>query len=73
MSPYGVTRPQWVNLVAPGKYDLYHENILIFLVGEYDKSITVLKVLTLNMLNCFKDYKRYIHILNLILDLAWPK
>ena len=30
-------------------------------------------VLTLNMLNCFKDYKRYIHILNLILDLTLPK
>ena len=28
---------------------------------------------TLNKLNCFKDHKRYIHILNLILDLAWPK
>ena len=26
--------------------------------------------LTLNMLNCFKDYKRCIHILNHILDLA---
>ena len=29
--------------------------------------------LTLNMLNCFKDYKRYIHILNQISNLAWPK
>ena len=28
--------------------------------------------LTLIMLNCLKDYKRYIHILNPILDLAWP-
>ena len=28
---------------------------------------------TLNMLNCFKDYKRYIHILNHISNLAWPK
>ena len=28
---------------------------------------------TLNMLNCFEDYKRYIHILRRILDLAWPK
>ena len=26
-----------------------------------------------NMLNPFKDYKRYIHILDLFLDLAWPK
>ena len=26
--------------------------------------------LTLDMLNCFKDYKRYIHILNHIVDLA---
>ena len=25
------------------------------------------------MLNCFKDYKRYIHILNHISNLAWPK
>ena len=24
------------------------------------------------MLNCFKDYKRHIHILNHILDLPWP-
>ena len=31
------------------------------------------QLLTLNMLNCFKDYKRYIHIVNCILDLAWPK
>ena len=30
-------------------------------------------LLTLNMLNCFKDYKRYIHILNRILELARPK
>ena len=29
--------------------------------------------LTVNMLNCFKDYKRYIYILNHILDLTWPK
>ena len=26
-----------------------------------------------NMLNCFEDYKRYIHILNHILDLVGPK
>ena len=26
--------------------------------------------LTLNMLNCSKDYKRFVHILNRILDLA---
>ena len=30
-------------------------------------------LLTVNMLNCFNDYKRYINILNCILDLAWPK
>ena len=30
-------------------------------------------MLTLHMLNCFKDYKKYIHIFNNILDLAWPK
>ena len=30
-------------------------------------------VLTLNMPSCFKDYKRYIHILNHTLDLVWPK
>ena len=28
---------------------------------------------TLNMLSCFKDYKKFIHILDRILDLAWPK
>ena len=27
-------------------------------------------ILTLNMPNCFIDYKKYIHILNPILDLA---
>ena len=31
------------------------------------------KILSLNMLNCFKDYKRHNHILNHILDLAWSK
>ena len=30
-------------------------------------------ILTLNMLNYFKDDKRHIHILNHILDLAWRK
>ena len=29
--------------------------------------------LTLNMLNCFKVHKGYIHILNPILDLSWAK
>ena len=29
--------------------------------------------LTLNTLNCFKDHKRYIRILNHVLDLTWPK
>ena len=29
-------------------------------------------ILTLNVLNCFNDYKRYIHTLNHILDLVWP-
>ena len=29
-------------------------------------------ILTLNMLNRFKDYKRFIHILICIFDLAWP-
>ena len=24
-------------------------------------------------MNCFKYYQKYIHILNCILDLAWPK
>ena len=28
-------------------------------------------ILTLNMLSCLKDLKRYIHILNPILNLAW--
>ena len=28
---------------------------------------------TLNKLNCFKDYRRCIHILNHIVDLAWSK
>ena len=29
--------------------------------------------LTLNMLNCYKDYKLYIHILNCVSDLTWQK
>ena len=33
--------------------------------------VVIIQVLTLNRLNCFKDYKRYIHILNHILDLVW--
>ena len=32
-----------------------------------------LNIKTLNMLNCFKDYKRYVHILNCFLGLASPK
>ena len=30
-------------------------------------------MLTLNRLDCFKDYKTYIRSLNHILDLAWPR
>ena len=36
-------------------------------------SLTEFSLLTLSMLNCFKDHKRYIHILNHILNLASPK
>ena len=36
----------------------------------YDTSVPYW-LLTLNMLDYFKDYKRYIYILNSILDLAW--
>ena len=32
-----------------------------------------IEILTLDTLNCFKDYKRSIHILNHILVSAWPK
>ena len=45
--------------------------------GIFVKTITpggladqVSKKYVINMLNCFKDHKRYIHILNHILDLA---
>ena len=39
----------------------------------YQSIYNTINKLTLIILNCFKDYKRYIHILNLIFDLAWPK
>ena len=42
------------------------------LAMELLHSCTEPSILTLNMLNCFKDYKRYIHILNHILDLVGP-
>ena len=35
--------------------------------------INTLQALTLNMLNYWKGYKRYIEILNHILDFGWPK
>ena len=35
--------------------------------------ISLFHWLTLVMPNCFKNYKRCIHTLNCILDLAWPK
>ena len=37
------------------------------------QSMDAFLLLTLNMLNCFKNYERYIHILNRVLDLTWPK
>ena len=36
-------------------------------------SYRILLDININILNCFKDYKRYNHILNRILDLASPK
>ena len=59
-----VTRPKWVNSLSTNR-----------IVDQIDRNnpISAWAGLTLNMLNCFKDYKRYIRILNHILDLAWPK
>ena len=37
------------------------------------KHISITEGLILNMQNCFKDYKRYLHILICILNLVWPK
>ena len=39
----------------------------------YTTHIQYMDMLTLNVLNCFKDYKKYIHILNYIFHLACPK
>ena len=45
----------------------------IYSTMNYTDNILVCNILTLNMLNYFKDYKRYIHILNCILDFSWLK
>ena len=60
--------PNWfINITSP----VINVPLAPFFFGTFfGKSI---QTLTLNMLNCFKDYKIYIHILNFILDLAWPK
>ena len=34
------------------------------------KAVKLNHSLTLNILHCFKDYKIYIHILNILLELA---
>ena len=54
---------------------LYHIRGLddILKIAMITKYLPAFQVLTLNMLNCFKVYKRYIHIVNPILDLAWTK
>ena len=40
---------------------------------DSDELIQKVWMWTLNMLKCFKYYKSYIHILNCILGLDWPK
>ena len=46
---------------------------IAYLWCQLTYSLNWIYKLTFNMLNCFKDYKRYILILNCILDLAWHK
>ena len=80
MEPYGISNYRsWSSLVqimvccltAPS----HHPNQCHLLVNDTlkKKHWYSMNIFTLNMLNYFKDYKRYIHILNHILDLAWPK
>ena len=63
---------------VPAKITIHHKNNflnwLIFHFGEMmdNKTIPIL-ILTFNMLNCFKYYKRDIYSLNHILDLVWSK
>ena len=71
----------WSFWVSPTDQPLLHHRYLSSfssLAADHLKNIKYIYhtdrwFLTLNMLNCLKDYRRYIHILNLILDLAWPK
>ena len=37
----------------------------------FDDAIMI--ILSLSMLNCIKDYKRYVHFLNRVWDFAWSK
>ena len=46
---------------------------LTLLIGRVTGLHSTVSQLTINMLHCFKDYKRYIQILNRILDLALYK
>ena len=75
-------KPELINL----PYSAGH-TLLTKYVSSSDHTMTTLMVswkqtvnfvvtnlfLTLNMLNYFKHFKRYIYFLNRILDLAWPK
>ena len=63
-----------LNYVRSRKFHAVYGNIMPAdaLVPSVAKKSTV-TILTLNMLNCFEDYRRYIRILNYTLDLVWPK
>ena len=67
--------------IQPDRYDLdsstgtarslYSHEIATWLVG-IKSPVIITTLLALNMLDCFKDYIRHIHMLNRILDVAWP-
>ena len=61
-------------LMVLTQLDLSQIKCEMFHISEISILIYIVScILTLNKLNCFKDHKRHIHILNRILDLASPK
>ena len=54
-------------------YIWYFENFHMLRKVFIQEHSTSYLIVISYMLNCFNDYKRYIHILNHIFDLAWPK
>ena len=55
-------------------YPFYIANIMAAgVLATQGARTSAAMILTFNMLNGFKDHRRYIHILNHIFNLAWPK